>query len=97
MLDSLHYEDYVPHRHSKFQLGAQGKSWEVELVEVEEKSPSPRQEQFVLIFRAPLEAPPFQSIFTLEHATLGQGALFLVPIRRSEDGLYYEATFNRPR
>ena len=24
MLDNLHYEDYAPHRLSKFQLGAQG-------------------------------------------------------------------------
>jgi hypothetical protein len=97
MLDSLHYEDYLPQRHSKFQLAAQGESWEIELIEVQEKSPTPRQEQFVLLFRAPLNAPPFQSIFTLEHAALGQGALFLVPIRRTEEGLFYEATFNRPR
>lgn len=97
MLDNLHYEDYAPHRLSKFQLGAQGKSWEIELVEVEEKSPSAHQEQFVLTFRAPLDAPPFQSIFTLEHATLGEGALFLVPVGRTAAGLFYEATFNRPR
>jgi hypothetical protein len=97
MLDSLSYQDYLPQLNSKFQLSAQGQTWEVELVEVEEKSPSAHQEQFILLFRAPLDAPPFQSIFELTHASLGQGALFMVPIRRTQAGLYYEATFNRHR
>ena len=97
MLDNLHYEDYAPHLNSKFQLSAGEQGWEIELIGVEDKSPSPHQEQYVLLFRAPLEAPPFQSIFQLEHAELGAGALFLVPIRRDQNGLYYEATFNRMR
>jgi hypothetical protein len=97
MLDNLHYEDYLPHLNSKFRLSVGEQSWEIELSEAQEKSPSPRQEQFVLIFRAPLDAPPYQSIFQLEHAELGTGALFLVPIRRNETELYYEATFNRMR
>jgi hypothetical protein len=97
MLDSLHYEAYAPHLNSKFQLTARGQSWELELIAVEDKSPSPRQEQFVLLFRAPLDAPPYQSIFQLEHAVLGAGALFLVPIKRDQQGVCYEATFNRVR
>jgi hypothetical protein len=97
MLDSLHYETYAPHVNSKFQMNTGGQSWEIELIEAVDKSPSPRQEQFVLYFRAPLDAPPYQSIFQLEHAVLGAGALFLVPIRRDQQGVYYEATFNRMR
>jgi hypothetical protein len=97
MLDNLHYEDYAPHVSSKFQLSARGQSWEIELVAVEDKSPSPGQEQYVLLFRAPADAPPYQSVFPLEHAKLGAGALFLVPIRHDQSGLYYEATFNRMR
>lgn len=97
MLDSLHYEAYAPHLNSKFQLSAGEQSWEIELIEVVDKSPSPRQEQFVLFFRAPLDAPPYQSIFRLAHAVLGAGELFLVPIQRNQQGVYYEATFNRVR
>jgi hypothetical protein len=97
MLDNLHCEDYALHVNSKFQLSAGEQSWEIELLKVEDKSPSPRQEQFVLHFRAPLDAPPYQSIFRLEHAELGAGELFLVPISRDQSGLYYEAAFNRMR
>jgi len=97
MLDNLHHEDYAPHVNSKFQMVAGEQSWEIELIEAVDKSPSPSQEQYVLLFRAPLDAPPYQSIFQLEHAELGAGALFLVPIRRDQSGLYYEASFNRMR
>jgi hypothetical protein len=97
MLDSLHYEDFVPHLNSKFQMRAGEQSWEIELVEVADRSPSPKQEQFALQFRAPLDAPPFQSLFELEHVTLGKGGVFLVPVSRNDQGLYYEAIFNRPR
>lgn len=97
MLDSLHYEDFAPHVNSKFQMRAGQQVWEIELVEVADRSPSPKQEQFALQFRAPLEAPPFQSLFELEHATLGKGGVFLVPVSRNDQGLYYEAIFNRPR
>ncbi len=97
MLDSLHYDDFTPHLNSKFQLRAGNQSWEIELVEVTDKSPSPKQEQFVLRFCAPLEAPPNQALFELEHAALGAGVMFLVPVTRDANGLHYEAVFNRPR
>lgn len=97
MLDSLHYEDFASHLNSRFQMRAGEQTWEIELVEVNDKSPSPKQEQFALQFRAPLDAPPYQSLFELEHATLGKGGVFLVPVSRNAQGLYYEAIFNRPR
>ncbi len=97
MLDSLHYEDFAPHVNSKFQMRAGQQTWEIELVEVADRSPSPKQEQFALQFCAPQDAPAFQSLFELEHATLGKGDVFLVPVNRTAQGLYYEAIFNRPR
>lgn len=98
MLDSLHHEDFVPHVNSRFQmlLGEAG-TLELELLSVEDKSPSARQEQFVLTFRAPQNAPPQQGLFQLQHAVLGDGILFLVPIGRDAGGLVYEAIFNRKR
>lgn len=98
MLDSLHYEDFAPHVNSRFHmlLGEAG-AIEIELLGVEDKSPAPGQEQFVLTFRAPLNAPQQQGLFQLQHAHLGDGILFLVPIGRDASGLTYEAIFNRKR
>jgi len=97
-LDALHYEDFAPHVNSKFRAQLRDASaMELELIHVEEKSPSPRQEQFILTFRAPANAPPEQQIFTLQHEALGSGIMFLVPVGRDASGLIYEAVFNRPR
>lgn len=97
-LDLLHYEDYAPHVNSKFTAQfPNGVTLDLELTKVEEKSPSPRQEQFILTFRGPLNGPREQQIFNLEHEQLGSGIMFLVPIGLDANGLIYEAVFNRPK
>jgi hypothetical protein len=53
------------------------------------------QECFTLLFQAPLHAPNEQSLRTLQHATLGELEIFLVPVKKTEEGLFYEAVFNR--
>lgn len=95
-MDNLHYDDFLPHLNSRFQMTADGATHELELMRVTENSPSPRQEQFVLLFRALLTAPPEQGIYPLQHEQLGSGAIFLVPVSRNAEGLFYEAVFNRP-
>lgn len=97
MIDTLHYEDFQPHLNTAFQMELGDGALELELINAEDKSPSPRQEQFVLTFRAPGNAPPQQGIYQLRHAQLGEGAIFLVPIGRDANGLVYEAIFNRAR
>lgn len=98
MLDSLHYEDYAPYLNTKFQAWTvEATPIELELIGVEDKSPTPRQEQFVLTFLAPLGAPTSQQIFRIEHEQLGEGSIFLVPIARDASGVTYEAVFNRVR
>ena len=97
-MDSLHYEDYLPHVNSKFTAQLNDVSTiELELTNVEEKSPSPRQEQFILTFRAPSGAPTGQQIFNLQHEQLGSGIMFWVPIGKDASGVTYEAVFNRSR
>ncbi len=97
-LDSLHYEDYAPHINSKFTAQIHEASpVELELTNVVENSPSPRQEQFVLTFRAPFTAPAQQQIFTVRHEQLGSGIMFLVPIGKDANGIIFEAVFNRSR
>lgn len=52
------------------------------------------QEAYSLMFRAPLDAPHHQNVYRLDHEKLGTFDLFLVPVKKKEDGLYYEAVFN---
>ena len=97
-LDSLHYADFAAHINSKFKAYLnEATILELELTSVTESSPTPKQEQFVLIFRAPLSAPPHQQMFQLEHAQLGSGLIFMVPIAKDASSVTYEAIFNRPR
>lgn len=49
--------------------------------------------QFSLVFRGPVEPVLSQGTFRLSHATLGDLALFLVPIGRDDGGVRYEAAF----
>ena len=67
----------------------------LELVELSEGVSTPRQEQFSLMFRGPLEIPFDQGVRNVEHDKMGAFVLFLVPIARNPDGMVYEAVFNR--
>ncbi len=98
MIDALHYEDFAPHINTRFRVRlGEAPAMEIELISVEDKSPSPRQEQFVLTFVAPHDAPTQQNLFQIEHEHLGAGVIFLVPIAKDQRGVIYEAIFNRER
>lgn len=99
MLDTLHYEDFLPHIGTKFKAPiTENLTVEFELTSVENKPPSPQQEQFILNFRLPKSYPVrhVQFMFTLQHEQLGSGQMFLVPTEQSADSVTYEAVFNRP-
>lgn len=68
-----------------------------ELVEVASSAPQHERggERFSLIFRGPVETYLPQSTYRMEHAEIGAFDLFIVPVRRDDAGLYYEAIFNR--
>ena len=36
-----------------------------------------------------------QKLYELDHETLGRGVIFLVPVGKDENGIRYEAVFNR--
>lgn len=98
MLDTLVYADFSPHLNTKFRMHLPPDGiLEIELVQAQEYPSAPHQERFSLTFLAPPEAPVAQGIYQLEHEQLGTGALFLVPVGRDEQGLSYEAVFNRRR
>jgi len=67
----------------------------LQLVQFESKVNTPIQECFSLLFRAPADAPAVQMLCTLGHADLGAQEIFLVPVKKNADGLFYEAVFNR--
>lgn len=50
---------------------------------------------FSLTFRAPGDVPAEQSIYQFSHETLGAVELFLVPVRRDSDSIYFESIFNQ--
>jgi hypothetical protein len=72
-----------------------GQVIDLQFFKLESTISNPVQEAFSLMFRAPVDAPPFQNMFRLEHEKLGAMELFLVPVKKKDDGLYYEAVFNR--
>lgn len=72
----------------------EGDSFELCLVTVHEIVSNEFHENFTLLFRAPLDADPRQGIYQLEHEKLGAMDLFLVPVKKDDSGLYFEAVFN---
>jgi hypothetical protein len=66
----------------------------LELVSVTSHASSEVQESFSLTFRAPQDAPSVQGIYRLEHQTLPAMDIFLVPVKRDDSGVSFEAVFN---
>jgi hypothetical protein len=101
MLDNLTKAMFAENLQTSFQLqlkssqSAPEQTIELKLIELREGRSTPRQEQFALLFCGPLATPLGQGMWPLQHATLGQLDLFLVPVGRDQEGFYYEALFNR--
>ncbi len=93
MLDNLKYEDYLSELNTKFLLTET--SFELELVEITEKTTTTMQELFSLIFLGAKDNFLEQKMYRLHHEKLGDGEIFLVPIAEVPDGYKYEAGFNR--
>ena len=68
---------------------------DVKLIEFQEGRGSPRQEVFSITFLGPGDVMLPQATYPFEHEALGQFDLFIVPIGQDEQGIYYEAVFNR--
>ena len=77
-----------------FKMLVEENSFDLTLIECKTVISNSIQECFSLLFLAPEDAPPFQYLFPLEHSALGKMQLFLVPIKKDEKGLRYEAVFN---
>lgn len=96
MLENLNSRIFSEHLHSDFQVRfPDSPPVTLQLIEVSEKTFSPRIEHFSVLFRGPL-APQFaQGIRAMEHEKLGKFDLFLVPVGPDGKGMCYQAVFNR--
>ena len=98
MLERLEREMFTPHLNSTFRARENGlPEFDLVLTEVVERTNTPVQEVFTLLFRGPVDAPRPQGMLTLEHKEMGTISLFLTPIKLDSEGLYFEAVFNRLR
>jgi hypothetical protein len=97
MLEHLTMNSFSAQLHTKFRIGIETeKTVELELVEVQAHGDVPGQtERFSLLFRGALDLFLPQGTYRMEHEQLGGVEIFVVPVRKDGEGIYYEAVFNR--
>ncbi len=90
-------ESFAEQSDTNFQAETkEGTSFEMTLVEIKTVVSNKIQECFSLLFRTTAnDAPAFQQLFRVKHAALGEMTLFLVPVKKNENGLFFEAVFNK--
>ncbi len=96
MPEKLKKADFDPHLNSKFEITSKlsGKI-EVELVQIDEGN-TDQTEMFSLLFKGPKDPVLPQDTHAVKHEKMGEFSLFLGPvIYKKQDGVYYEAIFNR--
>ena len=95
---SLTHEEFSKHVNMRFDVQLdETNAVQLELMEVSPLKQFPRQEEFAIVFRGPLNAFLGQGLRSFSHEEMGQFELFIVPIRQDAHGSYYEAVFNRIR
>lgn len=97
MLETFTLDTFTPHLNSTFRV-KQGDevALELQLIEAKDVGTTPRQLQFSLLFHGPHSPVLLQSIYSLEHDEIGAFDVFLVPVKKDQEGFCYEAIFNRP-
>ena len=98
MLDrTLVIEDFADKVGGAFAIDMQDANIALNLIEASplpnRRGPEHRQ-PFSLIFLAADSRVLPQQLYRITHEALGEMAIFLVPVRKDEDGVQYQATFN---
>jgi len=88
-------DDFAKHMNTKFlmHVGESG-AIEIELISARQMTLTEEQDEYSLLFLGPDNSPAAQGIYRLTHEAMGSLDVFLVPIRKNEKGLTYEAVFN---
>jgi hypothetical protein len=96
MLEKITRPLLAEHLNSKFQMFIEpDAAAEIELVEIEQRRSTPRQEQFSVVFRAPASVPARQGLYRVKHDALGEFDIFLAPFKADNESVFFEAFFNR--
>lgn len=96
MLENLNKEDFEKQLNEKFQIHLAAEIVvEAELIEVRELRKTPHNEAFSIFLLTAVEIIFAQNTYKVENSALGVFDLFLVPIEKLENGVKYEALFNR--
>jgi hypothetical protein len=96
MLENLTMDSLSAQLNTKFRLTEPLQGMELQLAGVQAHDDLPGQtERFSAVFRGPLDHLLPQSTYRMEHEQLGGVEIFIVPIRKDGEGIYYEAVFNR--
>jgi hypothetical protein len=97
MPEHLTMDSFSAQLHTKFRVSVEPEQIvELELVEVQPHGDvAGQEERFSAIFRGPLDHFLPQRTYRMEHAESGGAEIFIVPIRKDGEGIYYEAVFNR--
>lgn len=95
MFDKLNYEDFREILNTDFQVADIKENVKLRLFEISEKKETPQTVCFSLLLKSPADYFLEQKNYDLHHEKLGEGSMFIVPIRQDADGFVYEALFNR--
>ena len=77
-----------------FQANRDGQGFDLRLESTQSFVANTQQTNFSVLFIAPGNMPAEQGLYTLNNETLGPMDLFLTPVSRGEEGIYFEAVFN---
>jgi hypothetical protein len=97
-MEDMKLESFSPHVNSKFLVKSEPdgvEAVELELVEAVDLGSTPRHEQFSILFHGPSSPKLEQAIYRFEHQEMGAFDIFIVPVKRVQDKIHYEAIFNR--
>ena len=94
-MDMLNQSDYAENLNTMFRVAEPGEPSEIQLTTVNELKINGEQESFSLIFHGGKDRFLPQGLYDLEHDSLGNSGIFLVPVGEQENGYLYEAVFNR--
>mgnify|MGYP001554132432 CR=1 FL=1 len=92
------YDDFHACLEQAFSLDTgEGDQLELTLVSVERHPHGDtfeNKEVFSILFRGPVDRQIMQNTYTLENETMGELALFIVPVGPDQKGMCYEAVFS---
>ena len=96
MPDELSIAIFKSHLNTAFQAtDPEGHAVPMKLIEVSEGPQDARLEQYSVVFQAPPDALNSQGNYQFRHPGIGAFLIFIVPIGKDAEGLYYEAVFSQ--